>query len=226
MAEFKRVKLPIPGKAPVEKAKAKTLYVYRPVENADEIIAWAKSQGFTSTQPAEKMHVTLAYSKTPMNWAKLQDDWRLEPDERKASEGCGCAPVAWSDDGHKRRKISGGVREVKALGKDGAVVLAFESDTLTERWMDFKRAGAVWKFPSFTPHITVSYAGKGIDLEKVLPYVGDIILGEECWEEVSENGQAEAIAAEQKVTKSDLDAIAARLETLEKSQAKPNAEAA
>lgn len=222
MADFKRVTLPLRGE-PIEKAKPKTLYVYRPVENAEDLIAWAKSQGFTSTQPADKMHVTLAYSKTPLNWAKLHDDYRLEPDERRASDTCGCAPVAWSEDGQKRRKITGGVREVKAMGKDGAVVLAFESDTLTERWMDFKRAGAVWKFPSFTPHVTLSYGGKGVDLEKVLPYAGDIILGEECWEEVNPEGQAEAIAAETPVTKSDLEALAARLETLEKAQAKPEA---
>lgn len=188
-------------KGKVEKAKAKTLYVYRPVENAADIIAWAESQGFKSTQPAEKLHVTLAYSKTPLNWAKLHDDYRLEPDEERRLS-CECGPVNWSEDGQKRRTIKGGVREVKALGKDGAVVLAFESDTLTQRWMDFKRAGAAWKFPSFTPHITITYDGKGVDLTKVLPYVGDIVLGEECWEEVSENGQAEAIAAE-KVTKAD-----------------------
>jgi hypothetical protein len=204
----------------ITKAKAKTLYVYRPVENHADIIAWAESQGFTSTQPGEKLHVTLAYSKTPLNWAHLHDDYHLEPSEYARS--CGCEMVSRSDDNSKRRKISGGVREVKALGAEGAVVLAFESDSLTQRWMDFKRAGAVWSFPSFTPHITITYSGKGVDLTKVLPYVGDIILGEECWEEVDENGQASAIAAE-KVTKAGLDALNARLTALE---TKPAAEAA
>lgn len=198
--------------ADVHKAKAKTLYVYRPVENAADIIAWAESQGFKSTQPAEKLHVTLAYSKTPLNWAMLHDDYHLEPSDFARS--CGCEVVSRSDDNSKRRKISGGVREVKALGSDGAVVLAFESDSLTNRWMDFKRAGAAWKFPSFTPHITFTYDGESVDLSKVLPYVGDIILGEECWEEVSEDGQAKAIAAEKQVKKSLTD-IEARVAALE-----------
>lgn len=208
----------------IHKAKAKTLYVYRPVENAADIIAWAESQGFKSTQPAEKLHVTLAYSKTPLNWAMLHDDYHREESEYALQ--CECGPMLRSaDGGNKRRKISGGVREVKALGSDGAVVLAFESDSLTQRWMDFKRAGAAWSFPSFTPHITISYAGKGVDLSKVHPYAGDIILGEECWEEVSENGQAEAIAAE-KVTKAGLDDLNTRLAAVEAKQAEPAKEAA
>lgn len=220
MGNLKRVRK---GDDAIHKAKPKTLYVYRPVENAEDIIAWAKSQGFTSTQPAEKFHVTLAYSKTPLNWAHLHDDYHLEPSEYARS--CGCEVVSRSDDNSKRRKISGGVREVKALGSDGAVVLAFESDSLTNRWMDFKRAGAVWKFPSFTPHITITYDGGKVDLSKVHPYAGDIILGEECWEEVSENGQANAIAAEKKVTKA-LEAIDQRLAAVEKAVTKPDTEAA
>lgn len=203
-------------KSDIAKAKPKTLYVYRPVENAADIIAWAESQGFKSTQPADKIHVTLAYSKTPLNWAMLHDDYHLEPSDY--AQSCGCEVVSRSDDNSKRRKISGGVREVKALGDDGAVVLAFESDSLTHRWMDFKRAGAVWKFPSFTPHITISYDGGSVDLSKVHPYAGDIILGEECWEEVSENGQAEAIAAETKGVKKALADLTARVEAVEKTK--------
>lgn len=213
------------GGEDIHKAKPKTLYVYRPVENAADIIAWAESQGFKSTQPAEKLHVTLAYSKTPLNWAMLHDDYHLEPSEHHAMS-CGCEPVCRSENGgNKQRRIQGGVREVKALGADGAVVLAFESDSLTQRWMDFKRAGAVWSFPSFTPHITITYNGKGVDLSKVHPYAGDIVLGEECWEEISEDGQDKAVAAE-KVTKAGLDDLNARLAAVEAKQAEPSKEAA
>ena len=44
------------------------LYVYRPLLNASELIDWARSQGFTSTLPAEDLHVTQAYSRRPVNW--------------------------------------------------------------------------------------------------------------------------------------------------------------
>ena len=50
------------------------LYVFRPVENADEIIAWAKSVGFDTTLPAEGMHVTVCYSTEPVDWLAL-DHW-------------------------------------------------------------------------------------------------------------------------------------------------------
>ena len=50
------------------------LYVSRPVENADEIIQWAKSVGFETTLPAEDMHVTICYSKEPVDWLAL-DHW-------------------------------------------------------------------------------------------------------------------------------------------------------
>ena len=64
-------------------------------------------------------------------------------------------------------------------------------------------------------------ASKGVDIAKVEPFTGDILLGEEEWEECDENWQAKV--KETPVTKSDLDAIAARLETLETAQAKPEA---
>lgn len=197
--------------APLHKAKAKTLYVYRPVENAADIIAWAKSQGFATTLAPEDLHVTLAHSKTPLNWAMLHDDYHFEPSTEQSA--C-CGPVLRSaDGGNSKRRIKGGVREVKALGAEGAILLAFESDTLTRRWMDFKAAGAVWSFAGFQPHITLTYDGKGVDLDKVHPYAGDIVLGEECWEEVREGGQEAAIARQ--VTKT-LGAFDERLGAVEK----------
>lgn len=200
----------------VYKAKPKTLYVYRPVENAEDIIAWAKSQGFKTTLAPEDLHVTLAYSKTPLNWAKLYDDYHFEPSEQ-AVASCGLGPVLRSaDGGDAKRRIKGGVREVKALGAEGAIVLAFESDTLTRRWMDFKSAGAAWSFPSFAPHVTITYDGDGVDLDKVAPYVGDIVLGEECWEEVKEGGQAEAMARETAGVKKAVAEIGERLGAVEK----------
>ena len=59
-----------------KKAKAYSishpLYVSRHVENAEEIIAWAKSVGFATTLLAEDMHVTICYSKEPVDWLPLE----------------------------------------------------------------------------------------------------------------------------------------------------------
>ena len=50
---------------------ADSLYVSRPVLNAPQIIAWAKAQGFATTLPPEDMHVTVAFSKEPVDWGGL-----------------------------------------------------------------------------------------------------------------------------------------------------------
>lgn len=201
----------------LSKAKPKTLYVYRPVENAEEILAWAKAQGFKSTLPAEKLHCTIIASATEINWATLFDDHYIEPAEERKSM-CDCGPVYRWEDRAKTKTIEGGVREVKKLGDKGAVVLAFESLSLTRRWIDLRQAGAVSKFPSFVPHLTLTLSG---DLPKdVQPYTGNIVLGEECWEEFKDGAYANV---EEVVTKAALDDLSERLATLEKAQAKPEA---
>ncbi len=203
------------GLKPIKKAKAKTLYVYRPVENADEIIAWAKGQGFKTTLKPEDLHVTIAYSKTPLNWAKLYDDYRVDSyDSGGAVSGC----LSCSDGGgQKTRKISGGVRLVQALGDQGAIVLAFQSTTLTQRWADFQGVGASWDYAGYTPHITITYDGAGVDLAKVSPYSGDIVLGEECWEEIDPNAQANI--EEASTMKKALASFEQRLGAIEKAAA-------
>ena len=203
----------------IHKAKPKTLYVYRPVENAEDILAWAKGQWFKSTLPADKIHVTIIASATELNWATLFDDYHIEPAEERKSM-CDCGPVYRLEDRTKTKTIEGGVREVKQLGDKGAVALCFESLSLTSRWLDLRRAGAVSKFSSFQPHITLTLSG---DVPKdVQPYNGPIVLGEECWEEYKDGAYANV---EENVTKAALDALSARLDEVEKAQAKP-AEAA
>lgn len=54
-------------------AEALPLYVCRPVVNADQIIAWAKAQGFETALPAEDMHVTICFSKQPVDWSEFSE---------------------------------------------------------------------------------------------------------------------------------------------------------
>ena len=178
----------------IHKAKPKTLYVYRPLLNADDIIAWAKAQGFGSTLNASDMHATVAFSKTPLNWAKLGDDWCAEdPRPGEGDRERYAEAVSWSDGGRKQKRIEGGAREVKALGDKGAVVLAFQSPSLTERWAQFIRIGASWDYAGYTPHLSISYSAGDLDLSKIEPYRGPILLGEEDWNEIVE-GAGENIA--------------------------------
>lgn len=140
------------------------LYVSRPVLNAPEILRWAKGQGFETTLPAEDLHVTIAFSRTPLDWFAVPDDW-----------GDFGVPV-------------GGPRAVEPLGDKGAVVLLFRSDVLNYRWQQFREAGASWDWAEYQPHVTLTYKlPEGMDLRKVEPYRGEIQFGPERFEELSDD---------------------------------------
>lgn len=139
----------------------KSLYIYRSVENADEIIEWAKAQGFETTIPAKDMHVTIAFSKKSVEWDKI---------------------IA------KQTKVNidGGVRKVEKLGEEGAVVLSFNSSILKSRWNEILKSGATWDYDEYSPHVTISYKAGDIDLGSIEPYDGAIVLGKEVKEKVDE----------------------------------------
>lgn len=146
--------------------RPRTLYVRRDVLNASEIITWAKAQGFATT--IDDMHVTVAFSRQPVDWLKVGQDWNginsSKDDELVIP--------------------SGGPRVIEQFG-GGAVVLAFASTILSWRHEQIKRdAGASWDFPDYQPHITLTYSPGDIDLDAVTPYRGRIVLGPEIFEEV------------------------------------------
>jgi hypothetical protein len=144
----------------------RTLYVSRRVLNASDITAWAKKQGIRQTLKPETMHVTIAFSRKPVDWTEIGSDW--------------------SGDERGRLKIKpGGPRIVEQLG-EAAKVLKFSSDELEWRHKRIIDAGASWDFPGYTPHITITYGGVPKDIE---PYVGPIILGPEIFEELDEDWQ-------------------------------------
>jgi hypothetical protein len=140
----------------------KTLYIKKPVLNADALRDWAKAQGFKTTLPADDMHVTLAFSKTPVEWAKVLDKGGDHLTQDGGSEG----------------------RSIEPLGDKGAIVLRFESPALTERWQQILDAGASWDHDGFRPHVTITYDAGDLDLSKVTPYDGLIELGGEVRAEV------------------------------------------
>lgn len=139
-----------------------TLYTCRPVVNADEVIAWAKSQGFaTVTDPAD-MHVTVAYSKAQLDW----------PPPRNTHIVMNTLP------GYA----------LERLGDKGAVVMCFKSPLLAARWQALREAGASWDHEGYKPHVTLSYnVPADFDLAGVAPYAGPLILGPEKMSEVKED---------------------------------------
>jgi len=148
-----------PGQKPTADAAPRTLYVSRKVTNAAEIIAWAKGQGFTDIEP--DLHVTIAYSTTPVDWFAVGTSWSEKLD------------IA-----------AGGPRQMERLGPDGEyIALLITANELVWRNREIREAGASWDWPEYQPHISIQIGGD-IDLSKVEPYQGRIVLGPEAFEEI------------------------------------------
>ncbi|MDH1074586.1 DUF1073 domain-containing protein [Pseudomonas nitroreducens] len=153
------------GTTQLQDAAARTLYVSRKVLNASAIIDWAKAQGFETTLPAEDLHVTVAYSKTPVDWMAVAQAWTNKPNGNLTSS-------------------AGGPRMIEKFG-EGAIVLLFNNTELTWRHQDILDAGGSWDFPEYQPHITFTYQPGSVDLDQVEPYRGVIELGPEIFEEIT-----------------------------------------
>lgn len=138
-----------------------TLYVSRPLLNAEQFIAWAKEQGFATTLQPGDLHVTIAYSKTALDW----------PEAETGSVSVGAT----------------GDRSVTPLGDGGAVVLRFESSDLKARWKALRDAGAAWDHDGYRPHVTISWDAADVDLSKVTPFDGELQFGPEKFAEIKED---------------------------------------
>ena len=159
---------PIPQQRAANDARPRPLYVSRPVLNADELIVWAREQGFKTTLPADQLHVTQAYSRRPLDWAGIapRTDVLTATYDSKGS---------WW-------------RWVAKLGDDGAVVLMFQSQELQDRWQAFIDAGASWDYDSFMPHVTISYDAAGyLDPMNVTAFLGPLELGPERYDAISDD---------------------------------------
>lgn len=167
--------------------REQSLYVRRNVLNGEAIRAHFRAQGIDPMTPAEEMHVTLAYSRTPVDWFKIDPIW----DDQRANQ----IDVP-----------KGGARMMNLFGKSkkNVLVLQFSAATLSWRFQDFMNAGASWDWLDFSPHITISYDveqswgqdnSKGIGLQReweeklkaLEPWQGEIILGPEIFETLTED---------------------------------------
>lgn len=149
-------------------AKPRPLYVRRNLLNGAEFIRWAKAQGFKSVTTADDLHVTITYSRQPVDWLAMGDAWSAQPDG-------------------KLTVPAGGPRVVEPLGDKGAVVLTFASADLTWRNARMRELGASWDYPEYQPHVTITYDGGDVDLEAVEPFRGRLVFGPEIFEELTDN---------------------------------------
>jgi len=134
------------------------MYVSRKVLNCEDIIAWAEAQAFPQIVSAKDMHVTLAFSREPVDFNEVVNR-------------------------NNKITINGGEREVKHLGPD-AVVIKFSSKVLSKRWKELCNIGCSWDYDGYQPHITITYDGSKINVKDMTPYQGPIILGPEIVSEL------------------------------------------
>jgi hypothetical protein len=126
---------PAQADALITDATPRSLYVSRKLLNGAEFIKWAKGQGFATTVPADELHVTVLFSRTPVDWMKMGTGWEQDADG-------------------KLKVAAGGARLVEKLGDKGAVVLLFGSSALSWRHEDMVRNGASHDFDEYQPHVT------------------------------------------------------------------------
>jgi phage-related protein (TIGR01555 family) len=158
----------------VTDAAPRSLYVSRKLLNADAVIKWAKGQGFDTTVPAGDMHVTVLYSREPVDWMKMG--------------------VGWDQDSDGKLKVApGGPRMLDRFGSmSDAVVLLFNSSSLSWRHQDMISNGASSDYADYAPHVTLSYdVPADFDLSKVEPYQGELIFGPEVFAEVKEDWKSD-----------------------------------
>lgn len=154
----------------VSDATPRTLYVRRDVLNAAEIAAHYRRQGVQGLMDSSKWHVTIAYSKVPVDWIKVGSDHF-----GAADDGTVLIPP-------------GGARLHERLGEGDAVVLQFTSSFLSYRHREICEAGASWDWPDYQPHVTISWdADRSIEVRDLEPWRGALKLGPEIFEEIDEN---------------------------------------
>lgn len=138
----------------------KPLYVRRPLLNAGSIIEHFKNQGFETLLEEDDMHVTQVYSKQPVSWDQF-------------------TPY--------RNIVTVGVSRRSVHQFDGgATVMRFESFKLRSRFGQFRDGGCSFDYDQYKPHITLTYAKHGLNLDAIEPYPGELIFGPEIFEEIND----------------------------------------
>jgi hypothetical protein len=145
------------------------LQVWRNLLNGAALRTWAQSHGLAVTVPDAALHVTIAYSPTPVDW-----------------NGVGTA--------EPRLEVRGGTRWVDLLGFRGHdLVLSFESPELVARWRQICDAGASWNWPVYQPHVTLAYDLTSLPtaawLAGIAPFAEPLLFGREQFAPVKVDDQ-------------------------------------
>lgn len=144
----------------------KITYIYRPLLHTRELSSWAKQHKFIFLVPPSKLHVTIAFSRTPINMTQV-------------------------DIAAYKLTVAGApsTRSISLMGEQGSLALKFKSTVLGERFKALQAAGASWDYPEYIPHVTFAQINKDFDPDKVKPFTGNLVFGPEEVEELLVEGK-------------------------------------
>jgi len=145
---------------------AAPLYVSRKLlpASAKALLKWAEEQGFKDLDAASELHCTILYSKTPVDWFDMGDDWG------------GSDEVVVG---------TGGPRAVKEFN-DGAIVLRFANPVFKYRHESMIERGATSDHPEYKPHVTFAHDASDVDLDTLEPFTGELRFGPEIFEPIKQ----------------------------------------
>lgn len=154
--------------ASLDASTPRTLYIRRDVLNWREIAAFYKKQGVENVY-GDEMHVTICYSKKPVDWLKVGTD-------------------NWGEDEKGNLLVKpGGPRVMEQFGK--YLVLAFANSDLQYRHCCIlDRTDGTWEYDDYTPHVSVSKDPGAVNPLTMQSWTGPIQLGPEIFEEVKVDG--------------------------------------
>lgn len=125
------------------------VYVFRPVVNNAEWLAWADRNGLVLNSKGGGLHVTVVSSTTTIPWEADENELRLSANRYLGFD---------------------------ILGRDSALVLMLRSPELKKRWALAKDHGATMHHNGCKPHLTLSYTVQ--EVPPLLPDI-PLILGPE-----------------------------------------------
>lgn len=109
------------------------IYIYRPLLNGADLALFAEMAGMRNVIPPSDMHVTVAYSRTPVDWDRPE----FQPIPR----------LAYAFDPPSARAL---------VNFGDVVVLEFHLPELHTRFNELRGAGAAWGYPTYRSHVTLA----------------------------------------------------------------------
>lgn len=141
----------------LKKKAKKTLYVNRKVIDWKDLIKFAKDNWIKDILDAKDLHVTIAFSKTKVDWSSFKKD---------------------------TNNIEIQLKDAKIEKLWDALVLKFQSKDLEKNWQKYIDGWASWDFKQYQPHISLTYTNDQ-DISKSKTFTWKIKLSWENIEEIN-----------------------------------------